>query len=180
MAIVPGFKSGAMCAGARQQTNRQQRRALPFEDVEGVALVEFAMVLPLLMAILTGAASFCMALYSYQQLGYAASNAAQQLAAQAGLKVADPCANVVTTVTASLPNFTPSKITYTVTITDPSGVAHPYGPTAGSSFSCTPGSAYLGANEPATVQVSYQYSWFPILGFSPSSNLISSESALME
>lgn len=159
---------------------RRCRAAGTLRDEDGTSLIEFAMVLPLLMSLLTGAASFSMALYSYQQLGYAASNAAQQLAAQAGLKVTDPCANVVSTVTAALSTWTASKLTYTVSITDSSGTAHTYGPTAGSSFSCTAGSAYLTANEPATVQVSYQYSWFPILAFSPSSSLTSSESALME
>lgn len=181
MALVHGLVfADAKRAGAPPQTIRRRRRVLLFGGVEGTALAEFAIVLPLMMSILTGAASFCMALYSYQELGYAASNAAQQLAAQAGLKVADPCANVVTTVTAALPSWTASKLTYTVTITDSSGTAHIYGPTSGSSFSCTAGSAYLGANEPAAVQVSYQYTWFPILAFSPSSSLTSSESALME
>jgi Flp pilus assembly protein TadG len=179
MAIVPGLQFGARCAGARQQTKRLQRRALPFQGAEGTALVEFAIVLPLLMTILTGGASFCMALYSFQQLGYAGSNAAQLLAAEEGL-ITDPCATVASTVTAGLPNWTPSKITYTVTITDSTGAAHTFGPTAGSSFSCTSGASEMAANEPVTVQVSYQYSWFPILAFSPSSSLSSSESALMQ
>jgi Flp pilus assembly protein TadG len=179
MAIVPGLKSGARCGGARRQTNRRQRRVLFLGGVEGTALVEFAIVLPVLMSILTGAASFCMALYSFQQLGYAGSNAAQLLAVEQGL-LADPCATTASTVTAALPNWTPSKITYTVTITDSTGAAHTFGPTAGSSFSCTAGASDMAANEPVTVQVSYQYTWFPILSFSPSSSLTSSESALME
>ncbi len=180
MTFVRGLKSkAARRAGAPQQTLRRPRRPAPWGGVEGTALVEFAIVLPLLMTILTGGASFCMALYSFQQLGYAGSNAAQLLAAEQGL-ITDPCAVTASTVTAALPNWTPSKITYTVIITDSTGTAHTFGPTAGSSFSCTSGASDMAANEPVTVQVSYQYSWFPILSYSPSSSLTSSESALME
>ncbi len=180
MALVRGHKSEeARRTGPRSTAIRWARRAWSSSGEEGTSLVEFAIVLPLLMTILTGGASFCMALYSFQQLGYAGSNAAQLLAAEQGL-ITDPCATTASTVTAALPNWTPSKITYTVTITDSSGAAHTFGPTAGSSFSCTSGAADMAANEPVTVQVSYQYTWFPILSYSPSSSLTSSESALME
>lgn len=155
------------------------RRLLRLRGEEGGSLVEFAIVLPLMMTVLTGAASFTMALYSFQQLGNATSTAAQQLGAEQGL-ITDPCATTVTTVTSALPNWTASKLTYTVTITDSSGTAHTFGPTAGSSFSCTSGASDMAANEPVTVQVSYTYSWFPILGFSPSSSLTATEAALME
>ena len=146
---------------------------------EGTALVEFAIVLPLMMTVLTGSASFCMALYSFQQLGNATSTAAQQLAADQGL-ITDPCATTVTTVTAALPNWTASKLTYTVTITNSAGTATVYGPTTGSSFTCTAGAANMAANEPVVLTVSYAYTWFPILAFSPSSAISSTEAALME
>jgi hypothetical protein len=38
----------------------------------------------------------------------------------------------------------------------------------------------MAPNEPVTVTVSYAYSWLPILNFSPSSGLSSSETALEE
>lgn len=146
---------------------------------EGASLVEFAVTLPLMITVLTGAASFCMALYSLQQLGNATSTAAQLLAAEQGL-ITDPCATTVTTITASLPNWTTSKLTYTLTITDSSDTAHTFGPTAGSTFSCTSGAADMAANEPVTVNVSYAYTWFPILDFSPTSPISSTEAALMQ
>ena len=148
----------------------------------GQAVVEMAVVLPLLLAILTGTASFSMALFSMQQLGNAASTSAQQLGADQGL-VTDPCATAVTAVTTALPNWTASKISYKISITDSGGTAHNYpssGMTAGSSFSCTAGAGYMDANEPVTVTLSYQYTWFPILNFSPSSALTASEAAMME
>ncbi|MEI9968346.1 MAG: hypothetical protein WDM87_06865 [Terracidiphilus sp.] len=79
---------------------------------------------------LTGTASFSLALYLLQQIGNATSTAAQLLGAEQGL-ITDPCATVVTSVTSSLPNLTPGKITYTVSITDSSGTQHTSGPTTG-------------------------------------------------
>lgn len=167
------FSGPLPAADPASPRNRWYRRE------EGTSLVEFAIVLPLFMTVLTGSASFSMALYSFQQLANATSTAAQQLGAEQGL-ITDPCATAVTTVTAALPTWTASKLTYTVTITDSSGTAHTYGPTAGSTFSCTAGATNMAANEPVTVQVSYAYTWFPILAYSPSSSLTASETALME
>jgi Flp pilus assembly protein TadG len=155
---------------------------LKLRSESGSSIVEMALVLPVLLAILTGTASFSLALFSMQQLGNAASTTAQQLGADQGL-ITDPCATAVTTVTTALPNWTASKISYKVSITDSSGTAHNYptsGMTAGSTFSCTAGAAYMVANEPVTVTLSYQYTWFPILNFSPSSALTASEAAMME
>jgi Flp pilus assembly protein TadG len=164
--------------GPANRHSRIPRRLRPVGD-EGSSLVEFAMVLPLMMLVLTGAASFCMALYNIQQLGNATASTSQLLGAEAGL-ISDPCASAVSSMIASLPNWTASKLTYTVTITDSSGTAHSYGPTLGSTFTCTAGSTEMDSNEPVTLTVSYAYTWFPIFDFSPSSNLAASESALME
>jgi Flp pilus assembly protein TadG len=152
-------------------------RAKCVKGEEGTSLVELAISVPIMMTLITGAASFSLAFYNLQQLGSATANAAQVLAAEQGL-VTDPCANVVTSVTTSLPNWTASKITYTLSITDSSGTATTFGPTAGSSFSCTSGAADMAQNEPVTVTVSYSYSWLPILKFTPSSALTSSNTAM--
>ena len=155
------------------------RRAAGLRSEEGGALLEFAVTLPLFLTVITGSASFSLAFYSLQQLGNATSSAAQLVAAEQGL-ITDPCATTVTSVTGSLPNWTVSKLTYTETITDSSGTAHTYGPTAGSSFSCTGGASQLAPNEPVSVKVSYAYTWLPILAFSPSSPLTSTETSLVD
>jgi Flp pilus assembly protein TadG len=159
--------------------SRAVKRAMGLRSEEGGALLEFAITLPLLMTVLTGAASFSLAFYSLQQLGNACSSASQLVAAEQGL-ITDPCATAVTSVTGSLPGWTASKLTYTMVITDSSGATHPYGPTTGNSFSCIAGAAEEAPNEPVVLTVSYSYTWMPILAFSPSSPLSSTEASLAD
>lgn len=178
--LLRRFVTGAGC-GLTEARNKRLRVLGNQED--GGPLVEMALILPLLMTILTGSVSFCIALYSYQQLGNVTASAAHQLGASAGgVNGGDPCAVVATTVTTALPAWTAAKFTYTVIITDASGTAHTYGPTAGSSFSCAAGAGNMSTSppEPVSVQVSYQYSWMPILSFSPSSPLTSTQTAMVE
>ncbi len=146
---------------------------------EGSALVEMALVLPILVTLFTGAASFSLGLFNFQQLVNAGSTATQLLAAEQGL-ITDPCASAASTVTGALPGWTASNLTYTLTITDTNGTAHTFGPTAGSTFSCASGAADMAPNEPVNLTVSDTYSWFPILDFSPNSNINVTQSALME
>jgi Flp pilus assembly protein TadG len=155
------------------------RRALGLRNEEGGALMEFAVTLPLLMTVLTGAASFSMAFYSLQQLGNATAGAVQAVAAEQGL-ISDPCALAVSQVTSALPGWVAGNLTYTMVITDSTPTAHSYGPTTGSSFSCTPGAANEAPNEPVVLTVSYKYSWLPVLAFSPSSPLSSTQAAMAD
>ncbi len=158
-------------------------RAFGRKGEEGAALLEFAVTLPLFMTVLTGTASFSLGLYFLQQIGNATSTAALAIggAANVGINgVQDPCKWAVSSVTASLPNLDPTKITYTLSVTDSSGTAHPYGPTAGSSFTCAAAYSEESANEPVVLTVAYTYAWMPILKFSPSSSLTSTEAAIAE
>jgi Flp pilus assembly protein TadG len=171
--------------GLRQRANSLAYRLRRFPRLggeEGNALVELAIALPIMMMILTGTASFSLALFYLQQLGNATATAAQVLGSEQAL-VSDPCANVVTTVTTALPNWTASKISYSVSITDSSGTAHPFpstGMTTGSSFSCKSGAADMAQNEPVTVTVSYAFTWLPVLKFSPSSSLTATETSIAD
>ena len=168
--------------GLRRRANmlaRIARRAFRFGGEEGTALLEFAVTVPLFVTVLTGTASFSLAAYSLQQLGNATSNAVQLVGAEAGLET-DPCAQAVTTVTGTLPNWTASKFTYKEVITDVNNTTHTYGPTTGSTFSCTAGATLMAGNKSVVLTVSYSYSWLPILAFSPSSSLTSTEGALAD
>lgn len=178
-------------ATAERKTLRSRLFALLLEEDEGTQLVELAFVAPIMMIMLTGVASFAMALYSYQQLGYTVSTAAQYVATEAGIATAgfDPCASVVTQVTTALPGWTPGNFTYTVAITSGSGsstTVNTFGPTTGSGFSCSSGYSDLTINEPMVVTVGYKYTWFGILTwapnntFKPSGNLNVSEAVLVQ
>jgi Flp pilus assembly protein TadG len=145
---------------------------------EGGALLEMAMTLPLLMLVLTGAASFALAFYNLQQLGNATSSAVQMFAGQPGA-IIDPCDTVMTSVQASLPGWNMSNLSYTLTITNASGVATAYSTSSGSSgsstsFTCEPAGAggsvstAQAPNEPVTLTVSYSNPWLPIFTWLPS------------
>jgi len=148
----------------------------------GTALVELAITLPIMLMLLTGAASFALALYSMQQLGYATAGAAQAEAAAQGV-TSNPCTDIVTYITTSLPNWTATKFSYSISVKDSSGTAHLFPTTAGTmdsgtAFTCSSLASDLGPGEPVTVTVSYSYTWLPIYGFSPSSALTSTNTEM--
>jgi Flp pilus assembly protein TadG len=144
---------------------------------EGTALVEFAVTMPLLMMVLTGTASFSLALYFLQQVGNATSSAVMSVGGEAGLfPNNDPCAAAKSFVTGALPNLAPSKLALKLVITDTTLTTDTYNGT-GSSFSCTSAPA-MEANYPVTLTVTYTYTWLPVLNFSPNSNLTSTQAAI--
>ncbi len=148
---------------------------------EGGALVEFALVLPLMLMILTGTFSVVMSVVSYQQLQNAVDSAATQVGPGRGMLAGgDPCATVATTVTTLLPNWDATKFTYTVSITDSSGTAHSFGPTTGSSFSCTAGFTDMSQNSPANIVVSYAYTPIPMFLMKLAGNLSVSANVLVD
>jgi Flp pilus assembly protein TadG len=147
----------------------------------GDLLLEFAMTLPLLMMILTGVTSFALAFYSLQQLGNATVNAVQYVAEDQGI-TSDPCATAQAKVTAALPGWNTANFSYRVAITDSSGTTYYPSQTGWTSgtFSCTAGASEETENYTVVLSVKYAYKWLPILAFSPSSPLISTEGAVAE
>jgi len=140
-------------------------RAILSSNVEGQSLVEFAVVLPMLLMILTFMFSISLAMISYEQLNSATSSAALQVLATSRNVLSDPCASVETSVSTALPGFTSSKLTYTVTIQNSSGTNVTYGPTTGTGFSCTAAATVLSEDAPSTpglLTVSYPYTWIPV------------------
>ena len=156
---------------------------------EGTELVEFAFVAPWLVAMITGTMSFAMAFYSLQQLGNAATSGVQAAANSQGL-VTDPCETAAAAVEAALPNWTTTKMTFTMTWIDSSNTSHTAGPTAeasSTSFSCVTagdGSGDTGtamaANTPVVLTVKYSYSWLPVLKWVVSSPLSATEASVAE
>jgi Flp pilus assembly protein TadG len=158
------------------------RRALGLRNEEGGALLEMAVTLPLLMTVITGAASFSMAFYSLQQLGNATASAVQAVAAEQGL-LTDPCQQVIIpTIQASLPGWAISKFSFSLTVTGANNTAYAPMTGSGSSWTCgaSTNSQYEAPNEPVSLTVTYNYSWLPIVAFSPSSPLSVTEAAMAD
>jgi hypothetical protein len=171
---------------AKTQSPGGRVRAFLRSGGDGSALVETAVVLPLLMTLMLGMFSLTMALYSYQKLGYATFAGAEELGESRGL-FSDPCYQATQTIVSGLPGFTASNLTIVMTITGSSG-ATPYTFTgtvangSGCTAAGTGGSSgtQLTANEPATVAVSYAYTWFPMWAANLSGNLVTSETVIVD
>ena len=162
-------------------------RARIRQDEEGGSLVETALVLAILLSIMLGMFSLTMALYTYQQLGYATFAAAEQLGFSRGLYT-DPCYQATQTLMTSLPGFTASKVSITMTISNSAGTATAYGPFTGAvanGSGCTAAgtggaaTSQMGQNQPATVNVNYQYTWMPMWLLNLSGNLVTQETTLI-
>jgi hypothetical protein len=140
-----------------------------------------------MLMLLTGAASFSLAFYFLQQLGNATTSGVQLVAADQGL-VSDPCETAAAAVEGGLPNWTTTKLSFTLAWTDSAGGTHSQGPTLESSsttFSCVSAgdgsgdtSTAIGQNTPVVLTVSYSYTWLPMFRFSGSSALRSTQAAL--
>ncbi|MFZ0337302.1 MAG: TadE/TadG family type IV pilus assembly protein [Terracidiphilus sp.] len=166
---------------------RLRRRGAGLESEDGTSLVELAIALPIMLMLLTGAASFALALYSLQQLGSAATSSVQLVAEDQGL-VTDPCETAAAAVEAALPNWTTTKLHFTLSWTDAAGGAKSAGPTQESSstaFTCasagdgsTDTATAIAPSTPVILTVSYDYTWMPMFKFSASSALTSTQAAL--
>ncbi|MGA3047606.1 MAG: TadE family protein [Terracidiphilus sp.] len=159
-------------------------------DQEGSTIVETALVMSfILIPTLLGIFSVCMALFTYERVGYAAFAAAQTVGASRGI-ISDPCAQVVTSVKTVLPTYAQNNFTYKMFITqknaDNSTTQMPFGPMTGAGFSCSGMSTGQGGYvlnsaqfEPVTVQISYSYSWFGIISKGIKGTLFLSQSVLV-
>ena len=74
----------------------------------GGAMVEMALVMPVMLCLITGIFSVSMALYQKLQLAEAMSSAGRVLAADRG--ATDPCADTVAAVDAAAPGLATSSI----------------------------------------------------------------------
>ena len=82
---------------------------------EGGALVEMALVLPILMLVLTGIFSFGIAMANYIQLTEAVDVGGRLLAISRGSGV-DVCAAAVTAVQNAAPSLNPALMTFTIVL----------------------------------------------------------------
>jgi Flp pilus assembly protein TadG len=117
---------------------------------EGGALVEFAMVLPMMLAVMTGIFTFGIALNNYLELTNGVSIGARYLAISRG-NTLDPCATVVNAVYGAAPNLKTANFSFTTTLNGTS-----YNGTSCSSSTTTTGAAgNLVQGTSATVTATY-------------------------
>lgn len=116
---------------------------------EGSALVEMAVVLPLMMLLITGFCFLGIAVDNYLILTHATDVGARYLAVGRG-QLTDPCAQTVSVIQNAAPGLSSSKLSYTFTIGSSSNF--------GSSCNTTADLAYMSAGATATVNVTYTYS----------------------
>jgi len=125
------------------------RTSLRHND-EGGSMVEFAMVFPILMMIITAIFTFAIAFNNYVQLTDAVGIAGRQLAISS-LQTLDPCATAATAVYNAAPLLNKSNLTFTFKIN-----GNTYNGATCNSTSYTSGAAGdLQSGNDATITVSY-------------------------
>lgn len=132
-----------------------------FRD-EGQAIIEAALVLPVMMIAVTGILVFGIYLMQIMSLTEGVGNAGRVLAVNAG-QTLDPCAVTVTAFQNAAPLLSPTNTSYQITLNPGTGnVSYPSsGSTAAASFTCSgtnttsgaPGNLVSGGS--ATVKVTY-------------------------
>ncbi len=135
---------------------------------EGQSLVEMALVMPVLLALIYGVVSIGMGMIVYEQLGEAAFAGDQAMSQYEGVAGKDLCAQAYSAVTATLsaPSWSSaqaSQITYSATLSIAGGATTPV-PASTGSFSCLAYLDDLGPKGQVTFTLSYPYTWMPIFG----------------
>jgi Flp pilus assembly protein TadG len=122
MAIMRGLKRAAVSKSEHAEARFPggRLRALRHSGEEGQSAVEFALMLPMLMVIITGILIF--GIYEMQILALTegVSNAGRVLAVSAG-QTLDPCATAVTAVTGAAAVLNPANLSYIITLNPVAG-----------------------------------------------------------
>ena len=167
MAIIFPCSGACLDTTPRAGSRFLLRRGHLIGSEHGGALVEMALVMPIMLAMLTSIFSFSVVLYQKLQLGEAVSNAGRVMALERG--DTDPCATTANSIYAAAPALAKSSMTLTFTLggTNSGGSVSGgtiYGGTKGTAPTCTAagngGSAALQAGWPAEIQATYPCSFF--------------------
>lgn len=107
---------------AQRRALRMRIRSLGLGD-RGQSLVEFGLVAPVLLLVLTGIFSFGIILNQYEVLTNATSAGARAFALSRGetspaLAASDPCAYAISLLEADAPNLSTSSLTFTIAYTN--------------------------------------------------------------
>jgi Flp pilus assembly protein TadG len=124
--------------------------ALLHRGERGSALVEFAMVLPMMLILTTGIMMFGIAMNNYLALTNAVSIGARTVSINAGLTL-DPCAIASAAIISASPGLNPANLTYSYTF---NGIAAS-GTTCLSSSTSTGAAGNLSSGTTVTVTATY-------------------------
>ena len=97
-----------------QASTHSRNHRLFARGEQGSALVEMALVMPVMLMMLTGIFSFSVVLYQKLQLGEAVSNAGRVMALERG--DTDPCATTASAIYAAAPALAKANLTLTFTL----------------------------------------------------------------
>jgi Flp pilus assembly protein TadG len=137
--------TGLLCLGSRARNQiGLVKTFIQRSDERGSSIVEMALCLPVLLMIVTGIATFGIALNHYIMLTNAVEIGARQLAISRG-QLADPCSTISTTIGSASPLLSSASISYTFVL---NGTSYP-------GKTCTAGAAQLIEGTPAQVQATY-------------------------
>jgi Flp pilus assembly protein TadG len=130
--------------GKATSSIRQRVRTLLRGGEEGSALVEIALTMPMLLAVLTAICTFGVGFNNELTLTSAVGAGAQYLQL-IRTTTSDPCADTLTAIENAAPNLTPSSITLSFNLNG----------TQVSGNSCSGDQSYLVEGEPVTVTAKY-------------------------
>lgn len=133
-----------------QSPREQVVRARLSRKEKGQSLVEFALVLPVLLLVVTGITTFGLLINNYLALTDAVSTGARLLAINRG-QTTDPCAITATAIENAAPYLTPANLTFTITLNG----ATVGGSSCSSTSVSTGAAADMVAGAPAIVRVTY-------------------------
>jgi len=152
MMLTRSLLRGAVSGELRVKPRFLGRRMHAFAHAgeRGSALVEMALILPMLLLLTTGMLIFGVAMNNYMQLTNAVSIGARAVANSASVST-DPCAVAYSALTAAAPGLSTSKLSVSYTFN-----GNPYsGPSCSSSSMATGAPLDLATGASATVTASY-------------------------
>jgi Flp pilus assembly protein TadG len=157
-AVDVGARNLALSRGAstRALSKRISSQLERFFQSEGQALVETALILPIVMIIVMGILVFGIFTMQIMSLTQGVSNAGRVLAVSSG-QTTDPCSLAATSVQNAAPLLSKSSLTYSITLTPTvGGISHNYSQASCPSTSTTTGAAgYLVSGGTVSVTASY-------------------------
>jgi Flp pilus assembly protein TadG len=147
--ILPRNRNLVLCRKSREMRSMFARLRACFAAAEhGSALVEMAVVMPVVLLLMTGIFTFSMALYQKLELAEAVSSGGRFLAVDRG--DTDPCATTAAKVYAAAPTLNSSNVTLTFVL---NGTSYPGATCSGTTNMVSGGSAQLTATYPCSLSV---------------------------